>query len=276
MRYVIVDCGPVGRELARRWAEAGHRVVGTTPDPTQLPAVQAVCAEAEVVSHDDAERIREVVAHADCAVLANRPQLLYARSPRDQAIAYRRSMIPAVRAAASVQRRLVLLSNIVVFGSAGGGDGPVTELTPVTRSLDIAAQCFAAVERMVLESPEAAVLRLPAAVVGHPDGPEPDQVLRALWAETGGSLPFDGGALAYLIDFRDAAAAVDFTVTHQLAGVFNTVPDATTPPRVDTFLGKLAADAGLPPPELTGAITAPTRPISAAKLRTAGFEFCFS
>lgn len=276
MRLVIVDCGPVGRELARRWARVGHQVVGTTPDPAQLPAVQAVCAEAEVLAHDDAARIREVAAGADCAVLANRPQLLFTRSPREQAVAYRRSMIGAVRAAASVQRRLVLFSSIVVYGDGGSGEGPVTEQTPVTKSLDVAAQCFAAVERMALESPQATVLRLPAAVVGNPDAPDLAGGLPAIWAETGGTLPFDGRALAYVVDYRDVAAAVDFVVTRELAGVFNVVPDAVVPPTAETYLGKLAADAGLSPPELTGTLTAPIRPVSAAKLRAAGFEFTFS
>jgi nucleoside-diphosphate-sugar epimerase len=263
-------------ELARRWTAAGHQVLGTTPDLDRLPRVAAVCTEAVALPHDDGAGIRDVVAHADGAVLAARPRLLYTRSPRERVLAYRRSMIGLVRAAASAQRRLVLFSSIAVYGDGGAGDGPVTEHTPVTTTLDPAAQSFSAVERMVLESPQAAVLRLPEAVVGHPDDPAADVVLRSLHGELGGTLPYDARALIHTIDYRDAAAAVELVVAQRLTGIFNVVPDAVPPPTAESFMGKLAADAGLSPFTFTGELSAPTRPISSAKLRATGFTFSYS
>jgi hypothetical protein len=53
------------------------------------------------------------------------------------------------------------------------------------------------------------------------------------------------------------------------------VPDAVVPPTAAVFIGKLAADAGLPPFAFTGEVPAPTRPVSSAKLRAAGFTFAF-
>jgi nucleoside-diphosphate-sugar epimerase len=273
VRYVIVDCGPVGQELARRWTAAGHHVIGTSPDPAELPRVGAVCTEAVLLAHDEEDRIREVAADADGAVLATRPRFLYARPTRERVTAYRQSMINVVRAAAGLQRRLVLFSSIVVYGDGGDGEGPVTERTPVTTSLDPAAQSFAAVERMVLESPEAAVLRLPEAVTGHPDDLDATAVLRAMHQDLGGALPFDPATLIHIIDYRDAAAAAAFAMEHDLSGVFNAVPDAVVPPTAAVFIGKLAADAGLPPFTFTGGLPGPTRPVSSAKLRDAGFTF---
>lgn len=220
MRYVIVDCGPVGQELARRWTAAGHQVLGTSPDPAQLREIAAVCTEAMVLAHGDADRIREVAASADGTVLATRPQALAGRSPRDRVTAYRKNMISVVRAATGLQRRSVLFSSIAVYGDGGPGDGPVTEQTPVTTSLDPAAQSFAAVERMVLESPEAAVLRFPETVTG-PDDPV---------AKSG-----------HAIDYRDAAAAAGFAMEHGLAGTFNVVPDSALPIRRVSSAKLLAA-----------------------------------
>jgi nucleoside-diphosphate-sugar epimerase len=273
VRYVIVDCGSIGLELARRWTEAGHEVVGTTPEPARLPRLRAVCADAVMLAHDDGDRVREVVAEADAAVLATRPRFVHTLSPRERVTAYRRSMIGAVRAAASVQRRLVLFSSIVVYGDGGAGDEPVTERTPVTTSLDPAAQSFSAVERMVLESRESAVLRLPETVVGHPDDPDPAATLRSMYETLGSALPFDADALVYTIDYRDAAAAAAFVVEGRLAGVFNVVPDAVVPPTAETLIGKLAADGGMPPFTFTGQLKAPIRPVSSARLRAAGFTF---
>lgn len=273
MRYVIVDCGATGLELARRWGEAGHQVVGTTPDPARLPEIEAVCAEAVELPHDNGERTRQVAAAADAVVLAPRPPLLHVRSPRDRVIAFR-SMVNVVRAAASVQRRLVLSSSIVVYGDGGGdgdGDGAeaaVTEETPVTTSLDPAGQGYAAAERVVRQGRNGVVLRLPEVSRGF--SPE---VLRRLHETVGDTLPYHGAALTYLIDPRDAAAAVAFAVEEDLTGVFNVVPDDVVPPSLETYLGKLAAEAGLPPFTLTGELSAPTRPVSSAKLRATGFAF---
>jgi nucleoside-diphosphate-sugar epimerase len=178
-----------------------------------------------------------------------------------------------VRSAASAQRRLVLFSSIAVYGDGGSGEGPVTEHTPVTTSLDPAALSFTAVERMVLESPEAAVLRLPEAVVGHPDVPAAGAVLAGAHGELGGALPWDAGALIHTIDYRDVAAAVTFVVAERLTGIFNVVPDAVAAPTAEAFVGKLAAEAGLAPFTFTGELVAPKRPISSARLRAAGFAF---
>lgn len=232
MRYIIVDCGPIGLELARRWVRDGHQVVGTTPDPERLSELATVCSEAVELPHEDADRVRDVVREANGAVLATRPRL-HTGSQQERVRAYRRSMISVVRAAASVQRRLVLFSSIAVYGD---GESPATEETPVTTALDPEAQIFAAVERMALESPLGAVLRLPEVVV------DSDQAAlqRELKEEFGDVLP-------YLIDYRDVAAAVEFVVARELAGIFNVVPDQAVPP--------------------------PGRLVSSAKLREAGFQF---
>jgi len=114
----------------------------------------------------------------------------------------------------------VLFSSIGVYGDGEPGEEPVTERTPVTTSLDPAAQSFAAVERMVLESPEAAVLRLPETVIGAGD-------------------PAAGPTHA--IDYRDAAAAVAFVMEHRLAGIFNAVPDGAVAPIRPVSSAKLRA-----------------------------------
>ena len=276
MRYVIVDCGSVGLELARHWTQQGHQVTGTTPDPESVARIEAVCGDAVLLDPGDGEQVRQAVRDADAAVLATRPPPQFARPVREQVITYRKTMIGVVRAAASVQRRLVLFSSIAVYGDGGRGDGPVTEQTPVTTSLDPAAQSFAAVERMVLQSRDGVVLRLPELVTGHPDDPDPVTLLRQVRDEVGEELPFDGSALVHTIDYRDAAAAAAFVAEQRLTGVYNAVPDHVTPPTAAAFVGKLAAEAGLAPFTFTGGHTAPRRPVSSARLRGAGFQFRFS
>lgn len=273
MRYVIVDCGTVGRELARLWAEAGHQVLATTWDPAAVPGLEAAGIEAVAVAAEEGARVAEIVSQADAAVLGTRIPHLYAGSVPERLAAYRRSTLDVVQAA-TVQRRLVLFSSIVVYGDGGSDQGPVTEQTPLTTALDPAAQCFGTAERLVLQSPRAAVLRLPE-VVGHPDDPGPEDFLRAMHQQFGSKLPLDGTALVHAVDYRDVAAAVVFLLEQELTGVFNLVPDAAVPPTAEEFLGGVARAAGLPPVSFTGELPSPRRPVSSAKLRAAGFGFQF-
>lgn len=275
MRYVIVDCGPIGLELARRWVEAGHEVVGTTPEPSELTAVAEVCTDAVCLTPDDASAIRQVVADADAAVLATRPPMRYTGSARERTATYRRSMLATVRAAVTGQRRLVLFSSVAVYGDGGTGEGPVTERTSLSTSLDPAPQSFGAVERMVLQSPHSTVLRLAELVVGLSDEPDPATAVEQLRSQFGEQLPFDPAALVHTIDYRDVAAAVRFVVDRELTGVFNLVADGSRPATVGDLLNGLAAAAGRGPFTFTGELTSPRRPVSSEKLRQAGFAFSY-
>lgn len=275
MHFVIIGCGAIGLELARHWRAAGHRIVGTTTSAARVPEIEAAGAEAAVLASADRDGLRALVAGADAAIFAARPRLRFASTTRERVAQYRSQLIGGVGAVTSAQRRIVLLSSMVVYGDAGPGDAPVDERTPPTTALETAAQAFSAAERLVLEWPDATVLRLPD-VVGHPDDMDDAALLRFAHEHFGGVVPFAPDALLYRIDYRDAAAAVVHTVDTGLVGVFNAVPDAVVPPDATTAFGKLAAELGLPPLEFSGSVRTPTRPISSAKLRATGFRFRYA
>ncbi|HET6214518.1 MAG TPA: hypothetical protein VFE14_16750, partial [Micromonosporaceae bacterium] len=191
---------------------------------------------------------------------------------RDRLVEYRHALLGTVRTAARANRRLVFLSSMVVYGDGGPGTEPIDERTPATTELEPAAQAFGAAERVVLESPHSTVLRLPD-VVGHPSDLDDTALLSFAHEHFGGAVPFSADALLYRVDYRDAAAAAAFVVDSGLTGVYNAVPDAVVPQRTGTAFDKLAADAGLPPLEFRGDVKTPTRPISSARLRSAGFSF---
>lgn len=272
MRYVIVGCGAIGLALAERWSHAGHHVVGTTSSATRVPEVAQVCAEALVVPTDDADALRAAVADADAAVLAARPRVRFASSRRDRAAEFRRTLLSVTRTVAVAQPRLLLLSSFVVYGDGRPGEGPIDERAEASTALEPAAQSFGAAERTVLQAGRGVVLRLPE-VAGHPKDLDDGAVLRFSHEHLGGTVPFAADALYYRIDYRDAAAAAAFAIERDLVGVYNAVPDAVTPPTVEVVLGKLAAELGLAPVTFTAEVKTPTRPISSARLRGAGFSF---
>lgn len=62
MRYLIVGCGNVGLELARRWNEAGHHVTGTTTSTARVAEIAAICARAVVLRGSDREAMARAAA----------------------------------------------------------------------------------------------------------------------------------------------------------------------------------------------------------------------
>lgn len=248
MRYVIIGCGTVGTELARRWVTAGHEVLGTTTNVDRVPLLKEVCTEVAVLRGGDPEKVRDAVLGADAAVVAVSPPPDALADRRRRATAYREILVGTARAVAGARRRVVLLSSTLVYGDGGPGDGPVDEETLRTFDLEPAAQAHATAERVVMEVPSGTVLRLPLA--------------RTMPAEV-----CSADALAYRIDYRDAAAAAEFVVAADLTGLYNVVPDATVPPTYGSLLPDVA---------FRNEIKTPTRPISSAKLRAAGFAFAYS
>jgi nucleoside-diphosphate-sugar epimerase len=91
-----------------------------------------------------------------------------------------------------------------------------------------------------------------------------------------GSVPFDGDALIYRIDYATRPEALDFVVTHDLTGVYNAVPDAVVPLPNREFFAAIPAGCGFPELTYRGEIATPAVPITSARLRAAGFAFTAS
>jgi nucleoside-diphosphate-sugar epimerase len=275
VRYVIIGCGNIGLELARRWVAAGHEVLGTTTRPERVPELKEICTDTAVLRGNDTERVRTAVTGADAVVVAVSPKLGNVLARRERVIEFRDSLVGTARTVASMHRRVVLLSATVVYGDGGEGDAPVDEHTQPTIDLEPSAQGFAAAERVVLEYPGGAVLRMPL-VYGQPGAMDPTELVRFIHEKLGGSLPIAADSLAYRVDYRDVAAAVEFVVAHGLTGIYNVVPDDTVPDSFEVAHGQITEALGLPPLTFLAEMKTPTRPITSEKLRAAGFAFSHS
>ena len=134
MRYVIIGCGNVGMELARRWVSAGHQVIGTTTSPDRVPSWppsaprwrSSVAATVPPSSGPTRGR-RRGRAHREPAI---------ARAfDADQRIAeYADTLTASARTAAAVHPRVVSTSSVSVYGAGHGA--LVDEATPVTDDPD--------------------------------------------------------------------------------------------------------------------------------------------
>ncbi|MFG1942445.1 NAD-dependent epimerase/dehydratase family protein [Nonomuraea sp. NPDC048826] len=270
MRYVIIGCGNVGMELARRWTAAGHQVTGTTTTAGRVEELQEVCSDVAVLRGSDRAAVERVSSGADAVVLTVSPRLSRSFDAAQRVAEYADTLTASARTAAEVHPRVVFTSSASVYG-AGTGD-VVDENTPVTGDSDASPRNFAEAEAAVLATAGGAVVRIPD-VYGHPRDMDYPTRVKMAHEMLGGSVPFSADALLYRIDYRDAAAALDFVVSEGLTGIYNAVPD-TVPPRTnEEVFGEICAAEGWPPLTFRGEIKTPTVPVSSAKLRAEGFTF---
>lgn len=134
MRYVIIGCGNVGMELARRWVSAGHQVIGTTTSPDRVPELAAVCTEVAVLRGSDRPAVERVTRDADAVVLTVSPRIARAFDADQRIAEYADTLTASARTAAAVHPRVVFTSSVSVYGAGHGA--LVDEATPVTDDPD--------------------------------------------------------------------------------------------------------------------------------------------
>ncbi|MGW5415650.1 NAD-dependent epimerase/dehydratase family protein [Actinomadura geliboluensis] len=270
MRYVVIGCGNVGMELARRWSARGHDVLGTTTSPERAGEVAAVCANVAVLRGADRPAVAAAVRGADAVVLTVSPRPARSFDAAQRDAEYSDTLVASARTAVAVHPRVVFTSSTSVYGAGSGA--VVDERTPTTGDADASPRGFIAAEDAVLASPGGAVVRIPD-VYGHPRDIDYPARVRFAHERLGGSVPFAARALLYRIDYRDAAAALDFVVSEGLTGVYNAFPDAAVPPTNAEAFGAVCAAEGLAELHFRGEIRTPEVPVTSAKLRALGFAF---
>ncbi|MGI5328809.1 NAD-dependent epimerase/dehydratase family protein [Actinomadura nitritigenes] len=270
MRYLVVGCGNVGMELARRWTARGHAVTGTTTSAGRAGELEEVCSDVAVLRGSDEAALAEAARGADAVVLTVSPRLSRSFDAAQRVAEYADTLAGTARTAAAVHPRVVFTGSASVYGA---GDGTtIDETAPTTADEDASPRAFIAAEQAVLASPRGAVVRIPD-VYGHPRDIDYPARVRFAHEHLGGSVPFAADALLYRIDYRDAAAALDFVVSEGLTGVYNAFPDAEVPPTNAEAFGEICKAEGLPELTFRAEIRTPVVPVTSAKLRAAGFVF---
>ena len=270
VRVLVIGCGNVGSEVARRLTRRGDHVVGTTTRAERLDEVRTVAADAIVLRGLDRTGVLAAGADADVIVATVSPPVAQAMTPEQRSHSYREVLVDTAVNATATGKPVVFLSSISVYGE-GAGNGPVSEDTALTTIDDPAARNFIAAEDAVLVSSGGCVLRAPD-IYGHPNDIDFGTRVRFAHQYMGGSVPFASEARFNRLDYRDAAEAVVHALDRGLTGAFNVVPDHAWGTNGEVF-GRLAADAGLDPLEFRAEIWTPLGPIDSSLIESTGFTF---
>jgi len=241
---LIVGCGYLGSRVARRWIDAGSRVLATTRHGDRADALRALGAEPMIVDVTaPADRWHALVAEHGVpatvfwAVGFDRGS---GASHRDVHVDGLRRLLDALAAApGGPTPRVILSSSTGVWGDEAGGT--IDEATPPSPTRDAGAVLVEA-ERMLAAHPAGpgTALRF-AGLYG------PDRLPRIADLRAGRPLAADPESWLNLVHVDDAAAVVCLVAAAARPQPLYVVSDGRPIRRRDWY-GRLAAASGSPEP----------------------------
>lgn len=242
---LIVGCGYLGSRVARRWVEAGSRVLATTRSTDRAATLRGLGTEPVIVDVTaPADRWHTLVATSGCpttvfwAVGFDRTAGM---THRDVHVDGLRRLLDALAAVAAkgTKPRVILSSSTGVWGDEAGG--MIDETTPPNPTRD-AGVVLVDAERML---------------AAHPSGPGtalrfaglygPDRLPRIADLRAGRPIAADPESWLNLVHVDDAAAVVCLVADAARPGPLYVVSDGRPIRRRDWY-GSLAAASGSPEP----------------------------
>lgn len=273
MKVLVLGCGFVGTDLARRLVAGGHHVVGTTTTPEKVEALSVVCSEVQVLRGSDGEAVARASAGCDAIVVTAGPSAAHAMTVEERSATYHDVLVATAESVVSVpgDPHVVMMSSFSVYGDAADHLDEVAEDAPLTDSDDPSPACFQAAERVYLEGAAGRSTVLRCADIFGGDDPPLETKITMAHEMLGGTVPFGASPLFYRVHVLDVSRAIEHVLAGRHTGVFNLTHPGVPPANAELF-DRVSAAQGYPPLEYRGEIAAPSRPISVARLVATGFE----
>ncbi|MCE9631321.1 MAG: NAD-dependent epimerase/dehydratase family protein [Planctomycetia bacterium] len=242
---LVVGCGYLGERVARRWIDAGSRVVGITRRATRAAELHSLGIEPAIIDVTAADPgwsalFKEI----------GRPTTVFwsvgfdraaGTTHRDVHVAGLGKLLDALAVAGSAEPtpRIIFSSSTGVWGDEGGG--VVDETTPPNPSRDAGRVLVAAESLLAAHSLGPGTALRFAGLYG------PDRLPRLDDLRAGRPIAADPDSWLNLVHIDDAAAVVCAVADAALPQPLYVVSDGTPVRRRDWY-GRLAALSGSPEP----------------------------
>ena len=271
MNILILGMGHIGKALAARFREQGHRIVGTTTTESRVAELAEVADQVAVLRGAESDKVREAASGADVIIVTVAPNVRNTRTVEERHQHYREVLVETCTNAAGACPRVIFLSSFSVYGDGGAEPGPVTEATPTSNHEEPSSRYYQEAEQQVLGAGQGCVLRFPDMYGAPGDLSFPERV--ALCHQYfGGKAIFSADAPLYAIHFEDVVNAVEHAVTGQLEGIYNVCDNDNLPASNKTVFDAICAADNLEPLEFLDQIKAPLKRISAERIYATGYR----
>ena len=265
MKLAIIGCGYVGSAVAELWHSARHEVTVTTTTPAKKPQLQAIASKVVVLTGNDLEKLKEVVADRDVVLLSVGSKQRTPETYRQAYLQTAQNVVAAIRAGSGV-KQLIYTSS---YGILNHKDGEVVDETIKVEPKDEFGEILYKTEQTLLSVPETdfktCILRL-TGIYG------PGRELIKIFRRVAGTTRPGGERYTNWVHLEDIVRAIDFAREKQLQGMYHLNCDEFR--MMKEFLKRLFQAHDLPP------VTWDSQPsarssnmrLSNQKIKDAGFE----
>lgn len=267
MKFTIIGCGYIGSAVANLWHRLGHEVTVTTTTPEKKQQLQEIASEVVLVTGNDIESLRRVVAERDVVLLSVGSKQRTPQVYRQAYLETAQNTVKAIQTTPGV-KQLIYTSS---YGTIKDRSGSVVDETVAVDPQDEYGQILHQTERVLLSVPasefKTCILRL-TGIYGP--GRELIKIFRRV---AGTTRPGTGEEYTNWVHLDDIVWAIEFARSKQLEGIYNLNSDEFI--TIKEFFYRLFQAHNLPP--VTWDSSQPsTRSsnirLSNQKLKDAGFE----
>lgn len=266
MNVAIIGCGYVGMAIARYWRQKlGFAVTATTTTPHRVTELSAIAQKVIVVKGDDPVGLQSVLQNQEIVLLS-----IGAKS----ADVYEETYLQTAQNLVSVLkqspyvRQLIYTGSYAVYGDRNGAwvdeSSPVAPANPNGQILVDTEQALLSVSS---DDMNVCILRL-----GGIYGPG-RELVKIFGRAVGKTRPGNGSDATNWIHLDDIVAAIEFTRSNWLQGIYNLVDDAHLTSR--ELLDLVFEQHSLP--KVLWDESLDTRPynarVSNQKIKDAGYQF---
>lgn len=264
MKVTIIGCGYVGKAIAQQWKSAGHCVSVTTRNPKRIPELNEIADRVILLQEDNlSEILKETLSEQHVILLS---------LAADNTSLYESTYLHTAQALAKAAQHLPKLKQIIYTSSTsvygehqGNWVDENTQLAPSNANTKILVKTEQTLQLLQTETCSVCIFRL-----GEIVGPG-REIADRLKRMNGQPLPGTGENFTNFSELDDIVNAIDFAMSHQLAGIYNLCGDLHIPRK--ELYHQLCKKHGLPHVtwSASSSIHGGNKRVCSQKLKNAGF-----
>ena len=266
MKLAIIGCGYVGSAVGHLWHSAGHEVTVTTTTPAKKQELQAIASKVVVLTGNDLEKLKDVVADRDVVLLSVGSKQRTPETYRQAYLQTAQNVVAAIKAGSGV-KQLIYTSS---YGILNHKDGDVVDETIEVEPKDEFGEILYKTEQTLLSVAETefitCILRL-TGIYG------PGRELIKIFRRVAGTTRPGGERYTNWVHLEDIVRAIDFAREKQLQGIYHLNSDEIL--KMKEFLERLFQAHNLPPvtwDSSQSSARSSNMRLSNQKIKDAGFE----